>query len=114
MHAGFRDPVLDRDLITQHYPNLPALMHELRAIGATNALTSRRRTLTSRARFNAAETAYESHRDDNGKLPASWEILTLMAWSPAPGAPIRHGGAEIVNFPANAIPVRRRASAHPV
>jgi len=109
MHAGFRDPVLDRDLITRYYPSLTTLMHEMRAIGATNALTTRRRTLTARTRFTAAANAYESHRDANGQLPATWEILTLMAWSPAPGAPIRHGGAEVAHFPANAIPVRRRS-----
>jgi len=103
MHAGFRDP-----LIIQHYPDLTALMHEMRAIGATNALTTRRRTLTARARFSAAAAAYETHRDASGGLPATWEILTFMAWSPAPGAPIRHGGAETAHFPANAIPIRRR------
>jgi malonyl-CoA O-methyltransferase len=31
-----------------------------------------------------------------------------MAWAPEPGAPIRHGGAEIASFPAARIPVRRR------
>jgi len=108
MHAGFRDPVLDRDIIIHHYPNLPILMHELRAIGATNAMTTRRRSLTARARFTAAASAYESHRTANGQLPATWEILTLMAWSPAPGTPIRHGGADTAHFPANAIPIRRR------
>jgi len=108
MHAGFRDPVLDRDIITHHYPTLTTLMHELRAIGATNAHTARRRTLTARTRFTAAAAAYEQHRDATGQLPATWEILTFMAWSPAPGAPIRHGGAEVAHFPANAIPIRRR------
>ncbi len=36
--AGFRDPVLDRDEFVLHHADLPALMRELRAIGATNAL----------------------------------------------------------------------------
>ncbi|MEE7548732.1 malonyl-ACP O-methyltransferase BioC, partial [Xanthomonas sp. Kuri4-1] len=51
MMAGFRDPVLDRDLFTLTYPDLPALMRELRAMGATNALSQRRATLTGRGRF---------------------------------------------------------------
>ena len=55
--SGFRDPVLDRDLFTLTYPDLPALMHELRAIGATNAMAARRRSLTGRARFAAAAAA---------------------------------------------------------
>ncbi|HST45274.1 MAG TPA: malonyl-ACP O-methyltransferase BioC, partial [Luteimonas sp.] len=54
LQAGFRDPVVERDSRRRHYPDMPALMRELRAIGATNALAGRRRGLTGRARFAAA------------------------------------------------------------
>lgn len=108
MRAGFRDPVLDRDVLVRGYPDMQALMHELRAIGATNALDQRRRGLTGRARFAAAAGHYERERRGDGQLPASWEIITAMAWAPEPGAPIRDQGAEIASFPANAIPIRRR------
>lgn len=107
MQAGFRDPVLDRDVIVRGHADLASLMRELRALGATNALRARRHTLTGRARFAAAAAAYESLRDD-GRLPASWEVITAMAWSPAPGAPIRGAGEELASFPADRIPVRRR------
>jgi malonyl-CoA O-methyltransferase len=46
VRAGFHQPVIDRELDTTHYPDLPTLMRELRAIGATNALHLRRHTLT--------------------------------------------------------------------
>ncbi len=114
MHAGFRDPVLDRDLLMRGHPDLPALMRELRAIGATNALHGRRHTLTGRARFAAAAAAYEPLRgaglDDVQAhlLPASWEVITALAWAPQPGAPIREGGNEVASFPAGKIPVRKR------
>jgi len=108
MHAGFRDPVIDRDMLVRGYDDLPALMRELRALGATNALARRRRTLTGRARFARAAAAYEPLRMDDGRLPASWEVITAMAWAPEPGAPIRLGGEEVISFPANRIPVRRR------
>jgi len=114
MHAGFRDPVLDRDLLLRGHPDLPALMRELRAIGATNALHARRHTLTGRARFAAAAAAYEPLRgaglpaEQGAQLPASWEVITAMAWAPEPGAPIREDGAEIASFPADRIRVRRR------
>jgi malonyl-CoA O-methyltransferase len=107
VHAGFRDPVLDRDLFRQSHPDLPALMRELRAIGATNALSARRRTLTGRARFAAAARAYEAMRDDAG-LPATWEVVYAQAWAPPPGAPIREGDFEVSSVPVSAIPVRRR------
>ncbi|WP_202842622.1 malonyl-ACP O-methyltransferase BioC [Luteimonas saliphila] len=115
MHAGFRDPVLDRDLLMRGHADLPALMRELRAIGATNALHARRHTLTGRARFAAAAAAYEPLRGAGlmgaqaALLPASWEVITALAWAPEPGAPIRGQGGEIASFPADRIRVRRRA-----
>lgn len=108
VHAGFRNPVLDRDLYTTTYPDLPTLMREQRAIGATNALRTRRHTLTGRARFAAAAQAYDAFRTSDGTLPASWEIITAMAWAPEPGAPIREGGFEVTSVPVASIPVRRR------
>lgn len=108
MHAGFRDPVLDRDTFDLTYPDLPALMRELRALGATNALQSRRHTLTGRSRFAAAATAYDALRDADGKLPSTWEVIYAHAWAPPAGAPIREGGAEIAAVPVSAIPIRRK------
>ena len=114
MHAGFRDPVLDRDVLVRGHADLGALMRELRSIGATNALRGRRPTLTGRARFAAAAEAYEPLRGAGlpdaqaGLLPASWEVITALAWAPQPGAPIRESGGEVASFPASRIPVRRR------
>jgi malonyl-CoA O-methyltransferase len=108
MQAGFRDPVLDRETEVRGHQDMTALMHELRALGATNALATRRRALTGRARFVAARTAYEAMRGDDGALPATWETITAMAWAPAHGAPIREPGAEVARFPASGIPIRRR------
>lgn len=107
VRAGFHQPVLDREDERTHYPDLPALMRELRAIGATNALASRRHTLTGRTRFRVAAEAYEAHREARG-LPASWEILSAMAWAPEAGTPIREGGVDVTAVPLSRIPIRRR------
>ena len=107
INAGFFQPVVDRDEEVAAYPDMAALMRELRALGATNALTSRRHTLTGRGRFAAAASAYEAHRQAPG-LTATWEIISAMAWAPAPGAPIREGGADLVAVPVASIPIRRR------
>ena len=82
-------------------------MRELRAIGATNALASRRHTLTGRTRFRVAAEAYEAQREAHG-LPASWEILSAMAWAPEAGTPIREGGVDVTAVPLSRIPIRRR------
>jgi len=108
MMAGFRDPVLDRDLFTLTYDDLPSLMRELRAMGATNARVDRRHTLTGRGRFAAAAAAYEPMRRADGKLPSSWEVIYAHAWAPDPGAPIREGGHDVASVPVSAIPIRRK------
>jgi malonyl-CoA O-methyltransferase len=108
VHAGFLNPVLDRDEYVTGYADLPALMRELRAIGATNALRSRRHTLTGKARFAAAAAAYEAERRSDGMLPATWEVTTAMAWAPEHGAPIREGGFDVTAVPLSHIPIRRR------
>ncbi|MEO5629972.1 MAG: malonyl-ACP O-methyltransferase BioC [Thermomonas sp.] len=108
VRAGFHQPVIDRELDITHYRDLPELMRELRAIGATNALHSRRHTLTGRARFSAAAQAYDSMRNDGGLLPASWETISAMAWAPEAGTPIREGGIDVARVPLSRIPIRRR------
>ena len=107
VRAGFHQPVLDREEETTHYPDLASLMRELRAIGATNALASRRQTLTGRARFAAAAAAYEAHRGLRG-LPATWETITAMAWAPEAGTPLREGDVDVASIPLSRIPIRRR------
>ncbi len=108
VQAGFRDPVLDRDVFVHTHRDLPELMRELRTLGATNALHARRHTLTGRARFAAAAAAYESMRRADGALPASWEVIYAQAWAPQAGAPIREGGMETASVPVSKIPIRRR------
>ncbi len=104
--AGFRDPVLDQDTFTLTYPDLSTLLHELQAIGATNALSGRRHGLTGKGRFAAARAAYETLRRD-GRLPSTWEVIYARAFAPAAGAPIRDGGGEVASVPASAIRVRK-------
>ena len=108
LHAGFRDPVLDRDHFVHAHPDLAHLMRELRAIGATNALHARRHTLTGRARFSAAAAAYEPHRGGDGLLPATWEAIYAHAWAPDAGTPLRAAGIDTVGVPVDRIPIRRR------
>jgi malonyl-CoA O-methyltransferase len=107
LQQGFRDPVLDQEQFTLTYPDVPALMRELRAIGATHAAADRRRTLTGRARMQRMFAAYEPLRRD-GVLPSTWEVIYAHAWGPQPGAPLRQAGTDLATFPADRIPIRRR------
>ncbi|RDZ26480.1 malonyl-ACP O-methyltransferase BioC [Lysobacter silvisoli] len=106
--AGFKNPVLDRDEFVLGHDDLGGLMRELRTLGATNAMSDRRRSLTGRARFARAAQAYEGLRAADGRLPATWEVIYAQAWGPAPGTPIRSGGIDEVQVPLSSIPIRRR------
>jgi malonyl-CoA O-methyltransferase len=105
--AGFRDPVLDSDRFTLTYAEPMTLLRELRAIGAGDARSNRARGLGGKQRQQKMLAAYESLRRD-GVLPSTWEVITAMAWAPAPGAPRREGAADIASFPADRIPRRTR------
>ncbi len=105
--AGFRDPVLHRDRFILTYPEVPALMRELRALGAHNARTDRRRGLMGKARMQRVFDAYETLRS-KGVLPSTWEVIYAQAFAPPPGQPIREDDGEIARVPLGSIPIRRR------
>ena len=81
--CGFADPVMDMEVITLTYDDLDALFDELRAAGSSCAMTSRRHGLTGRSTISKARAAYEAMRQQ-GKLPATFEIVYGHAWKVAP------------------------------
>jgi NADH dehydrogenase [ubiquinone] 1 alpha subcomplex assembly factor 5 len=86
--AGFALPVVDSDTIEVTYPDAFALMRDLRAMGETNVVTERRRCFTRRATLLRAAAAYAAlfGRAD-GRIPATFEIITLTAWAPDESQP---------------------------
>ncbi len=86
--AGFALPVVDRDTITVTYEHAFALMHDLRRMGETNALMGRRRTFSRRQTFlTMAEKYLDQFTDKAGRLHATFDIVYLTGWAPAPGQP---------------------------
>jgi malonyl-CoA O-methyltransferase len=79
IRAGLTEPVLDVCRFTLTYPDVGALMRDLKAIGSQNAASDRPRGLTGRGRMSAVEMAYEAYRSD-GVLPASHEVVFGQAW----------------------------------
>ena len=106
--AGFRDPVLERDVFTLTYREVRNLMHELRAIGATNADRHRSRALTGKAHLQRVVEAYEAFRDGAGLLPATYEVVYAQAWAPEASQPRRAGGQDIASFPIDQLRGSRR------
>jgi malonyl-CoA O-methyltransferase len=81
VQTGFADPVMQMEMLTLTYPDARSLARELRAIGATNATTGRRRGLTGRRRFERALAGLEAARH---RIPATFEVIYGHAWKAAP------------------------------
>src|SRR5271169_3393586 len=83
--AGFALPVTDVDRVTVRYDSVFGLMHDLRRMGATNALLARRRTPLKRATLQRmAEIYAQRFADDDGRVRATFEIVWLSGWAPHP------------------------------
>jgi hypothetical protein len=94
--AGFALPVADVDTLTVTYAHPLALMHELKAMGASNVLAERsRRPMTRQLLARAAEVYAERFATADGRVPATFEIVTLTGWAPDPSQPkpLRPGSA---------------------
>ena len=96
VRAGFADPVMDVDRYTLTYPDLARLHADLRGVGSRNALAGRSGGLTGRSRLARVAAAYERHRDAEGRLPASCEIIYGQAWCPGATPPVRGRRGEVV------------------
>lgn len=107
--AGFAEPVLDVEHHQAHYPDVRALMRELKQLGARNAMSKRTRGLTGRTRFAAMLATYEQLRTKAG-LPATFEVIAGAAFAigNAPGSGSRGGERGEIAIPIDAIRRTRR------
>jgi malonyl-CoA O-methyltransferase len=82
VRAGLASPVLDVERFTLSYRDFRGVAADLRATGARNATVSRQKGLSSPRKFAAMQAAYERFRQD-GRLPATYEVVFAHAWAPA-------------------------------
>jgi hypothetical protein len=79
--AGFTLPVADKERVTLVYPDMVALMHDLRGMGQTNAHRERLRHPTRRRLFSEAGRLYkERYSNAAGHIEATFDILYLHGW----------------------------------
>ena len=96
--AGFALPVVDAETVSVTYADPLALMHELRAMGAANALRARRRTPLRRSTLLRALAIYRQRYGlPEGRVAATFEIITLTAWAPhaSQQQPLQPGTAKV-------------------
>jgi len=87
--AGFALPVADSDTITVEYENALDLMRDLRGMGESNAVVERRKDFSRRSTILRAAAIYEDRfgKESTGRMPATFQMLTLTAWAPAANQP---------------------------
>jgi SAM-dependent methyltransferase len=94
--AGFALPVADSDRLVVRYDSPFGLMRDLRAMGATNALSERRRTPLKRTTLlRMAQIYAERFSDPDGRVRATFEIAWLTGWAPheSQQKPLKPGSA---------------------
>lgn len=96
--SGFALPVADIDTVTVRYDHMFALIRDLRAMGATNALIDRSRRPATRALFaRAAEIYAERFSDPDGRVRATFSFVWLSGWAPhaSQQKPLKPGSAQV-------------------
>jgi SAM-dependent methyltransferase len=109
--AGFALPVADVDRVSVRYDHVFALMADLRAMGETSTLLEGAgRPLTRPVIARAAEVYADKFAGADGRLIATFEILTLTGWAPhaSQQQPLRPGSAKMRL--ADALHVRERSA----
>jgi SAM-dependent methyltransferase len=96
--AGFALPVADIDRVSVRYDHPLQLMADLRAMGETNVLVDRpHRALTRPVLARTFEIYAERFADADGRLPATFEIVSLTGWAPhaSQPQPLKPGSAKV-------------------
>ncbi|MCP1336148.1 methyltransferase domain-containing protein [Futiania mangrovi] len=94
--AGFALPVADSERVTVRYANPLRLFADLRDMGETNILHDRlRRPIPRRMLARALDIYAERFEGDDGRVPATFDIVTLTGWAPHENQPkpLRPGSA---------------------
>ncbi|MBO6758280.1 MAG: methyltransferase domain-containing protein [Roseibium sp.] len=95
--AGFALPVTDVDPVIVRYDTLFGLIADLRAMGATSILADRnRRPLARPVLARAAELYAEDYADADGRIRATFSLVTLCGWAPHENQqkPLKPGSAK--------------------
>ncbi|MBL8567354.1 MAG: methyltransferase domain-containing protein [Hyphomicrobiaceae bacterium] len=119
--AGFALPVVDSETVRVAYANPLELMRDIKAMGASNVLNARRRVPARRdCLVRAAEIYAERHARADGRILATFEILSVTAWAPDPSQqkPLKPGSASMrladalgtKEYPAEPGPATARSS----
>ena len=81
--TGFNLITVDYDEIIVNYPSIHELMDDLRGMGENNATWSRKNVLRRKTIEVASQIYKEMYGDDDGNIPATFQVLFLIGWKPS-------------------------------
>ncbi|KAM7008875.1 arginine-hydroxylase NDUFAF5, mitochondrial [Tautogolabrus adspersus] len=93
--AGFTMLTVDIDEVQVHYPGIIEVMTDLQGMGESNCAWNRRPVLHRDTILAAAAIYKEMYGDEDGSIPATFEILYMIGWKPheSQGKPAKRGSA---------------------
>lgn len=94
--AGFALPVIDSETINVGYRNINSLYKDLRAMGETNSLMDRDKTILPKHFFSNVEDEYKKNFFEDKKYLATYEVIFCTGWSPHENQqqPLRPGSGQ--------------------
>lgn len=76
--CNLRSVHLETQTYRRYYPRALDLMHELKALGASNRSDNRSKSLLPPQKLQQVLTVYEKFRDHTGDLPATYEVFFVL------------------------------------
>lgn len=95
--TGYALPVADVDTLIVTYAHPLKLFADISGMAESNMLMeSARKPLGRKTLLEACRLYQENHADAQGRIPATFQLLMLAAWSPGPGQPkpLRRGSGQ--------------------
>lgn len=96
IRCGYADPVMDMEIVTMTYSDVPTLLRDLRAHGSINLAGSTTKVLGGRHDYQEVLSRYEKFRRADKRLPATCEIIYGHAWRPQPRISLK--GARVIDI----------------
>jgi NADH dehydrogenase [ubiquinone] 1 alpha subcomplex assembly factor 5 len=96
--AGFALPVVSQETLIITYPDIRALIKDLRGMAATNILTQQNKKIPPKGLFLRAEQLYlERYSTADNRLIATAELIIMSGFSPAATQqqPLKRGSGKV-------------------
>uniref|UniRef100_A0A3B1IXE8 Arginine-hydroxylase NDUFAF5, mitochondrial n=1 Tax=Astyanax mexicanus TaxID=7994 RepID=A0A3B1IXE8_ASTMX len=95
--AGFNMLTVDVDEIQVNYPGMLEVMSDLQGMGESNCAWNRRSLLHRDTMLAAAAIYKEMYGNEDGSVPATFEILYMIGWKPheSQAKPAKRGSATV-------------------